>query len=100
MKMIEVHNIFKRRMSIPVHKIVGVLCQINENEEANPEANINRTYISMGPDSEDTSENGFYVTETYEEVLALIAAKNHEESKIANVIEKIIGVIEKMRKSG
>ena len=87
-------------MSIPVHKIVGVLCQINENEEVIPNANTNRTYISMGPDSEDASENGFYVTATYEEVLALIAAESHGKFKIANVIEKIIGVIEKMRKSG
>ena len=63
MKTLEFTATNKARLSIPFEKITGMTEVINSNPS------YGNCYISTGAESED-SENGWYVEETYDEVVS------------------------------
>ena len=60
MDLVEFTNMHAKRVSIPVNKITGITETMHSS--------YGRTFVATGADGEDGGENGWYVSQSYEEV--------------------------------
>lgn len=64
MKMLFFKSIRGQKIAIVAEKITGIISSMNES--------CGKTFIATGADSADGGENGFYVNESFDEVIEIL----------------------------